>query len=118
MRVVNIGFNNIEIQPIDSAITIGVPFEYGIGCGSLAPKILFKVIDIVPVEHAAAVNIARFLKVDPESALRRTNHKFRSRFQWVEAELRKAGKSPRESTLEEMDSLWEQSKQIEEEVDR
>jgi MazG family protein len=60
-----------------------------------------------------AVNVARFLKTDPESALRRTNHKFRSRFQWIEAELSKVGKSPREATLEEMDALWERAKQVE-----
>jgi MazG family protein len=57
-----------------------------------------------------AVNVARFLKVDPESALRKTNQKFRRRFQWVERELRREGKSPRESTLEEMDALWTRAK--------
>jgi nucleoside triphosphate diphosphatase len=60
-----------------------------------------------------AVNVARFLKVDPESALRRTNQKFRRRFQWVEAELAKSGKTPRDSTLEEMDALWDRSKEAE-----
>jgi len=63
-----------------------------------------------------AVNVARFLGVDAESALRGTNRKFRHRFQWVERELRKAGKSPREATLAEMDALWERSKEIEEEI--
>jgi nucleoside triphosphate diphosphatase len=58
-----------------------------------------------------AVNVARFLKVDPESALRKTNRKFRHRFQWIERELKKSGKSPRDATLEEMDALWNRSKQ-------
>lgn len=62
------------------------------------------------------VNIARFLRVDPESALRGTNRKFRHRFQWMERELRKAGRSPREATLDEWDALWERSKEIEEEI--
>jgi nucleoside triphosphate diphosphatase len=57
-----------------------------------------------------AVNVARFLKVDPESALRKTNRKFRARFQWIERELAREGKSPREATLEEMDALWTRSK--------
>ena len=61
------------------------------------------------------VNIARFLRVEPESALRKTNQKFRRRFQWIEKELQKTGKSPREATLAEMDALWERSK--EEEID-
>jgi len=65
-----------------------------------------------------AVNVARFLKIDPESALRKTNQKFRRRFQWMEAELAKAGKSPREASLEVMDALWELSKEIEEEIGR
>ena len=60
-----------------------------------------------------AVNVARFLRVEPESALRRTNQKFRRRFQWIEQELKKSGKSPREATLEEMDALWNQAKETE-----
>ena len=63
-----------------------------------------------------AVNVARFLKVDPESALRRTNRKFRRRFQWMEAELKKNGALPREATLEQMDALWERAKEAEEPV--
>ena len=59
------------------------------------------------------VNIARFLQVDPESALRKTNQKFRRRFQWVESELSKAGKSPRDATLAEMDALWDRAKEAE-----
>jgi MazG family protein len=56
------------------------------------------------------VNAARFLKIDPESALRTTNRKFRRRFQWIERELKSRGRSPRESSLEEMDALWNQAK--------
>ncbi len=59
-----------------------------------------------------AVNAARFLKVDPESALRTTNRKFRRRFQWIERELKKQGRTPRESTPEEMNALWDQAKQV------
>lgn len=55
-------------------------------------------------------NLARHLGVDPEAALRRTNTKFTTRFAWIEAELAKAGKSPEDSTLDEMDSLWNAAK--------
>ena len=65
-----------------------------------------------------AVNVARFLKVDPESALRRTNRKFRRRFQWMEAELKKGGASLREAPLEQMDALWERAKESEEPLAR
>jgi len=56
------------------------------------------------------VNLARFLKVDPEQALRRANRKFRSRFGYVEQGLTARGKSPKESTLEEMEALWQEAK--------
>ena len=56
------------------------------------------------------VNIARYLSLDPESALRKTNRKFRQRFQWVEARLSEQGKKPAESSLEEMEALWQQAK--------
>jgi len=56
------------------------------------------------------VNLARFLKVDPEQALRKTNAKFRRRFAHVEARLAESGKTPKEATLEEMEGLWQESK--------
>ncbi len=58
-----------------------------------------------------AVNVARFLGVDPELALRRTNRKFVRRFQEIERELARQGKRPQEATLEEMDVLWTRAKQ-------
>ena len=57
------------------------------------------------------VNIARWLKVDPEQALRRTNARFRRRFGHVETQLAARGRTPAESTLEEMESLWQEAKQ-------
>lgn len=59
------------------------------------------------------VNVARYLSLDPESALRKTNRKFRNRFQWLEARLQEQGKKPAESSLEEMEALWQQSKRQE-----
>jgi MazG family protein len=56
------------------------------------------------------VNIARYLSLDPESALRRTNRKFKRRFQWLEDELRKTGRSPQEASTDELESLWQQAK--------
>ena len=57
------------------------------------------------------VNIARFLKVDPEQALRKTNAKFRRRFAHVEAGLEERGKTLRETNVDEMESLWQEAKQ-------
>ena len=56
------------------------------------------------------VNLARFLKVDPEQALRGTNRKFRERFGYVERKLKEQGRTVAGATLEEMDALWEQAK--------
>jgi len=56
------------------------------------------------------VNLARFLKVDPEQALRKTNRKFRRRFGYVESGLQGRGKSFAESDISEMESLWQEAK--------
>jgi MazG family protein len=56
------------------------------------------------------VNLARFLKVDPEQALRKTNAKFRHRFSHVEQGLASQGKTFAASTLQEMEDLWQQAK--------
>ncbi|WP_121063594.1 nucleoside triphosphate pyrophosphohydrolase [Chachezhania antarctica] len=53
------------------------------------------------------VNLGRHLGVEPEQALRRTNAKFTRRFEGVEAKLGEMGKAPGDSTLEEMDALWD-----------
>jgi MazG family protein len=60
------------------------------------------------------VNIARYLALDPESALRKTNRKFRRRFEYLEGKLREQGRKPSEASLDEMESLWQESKQHEE----
>ena len=56
------------------------------------------------------VNVARLLGVDPESALKAANRKFRRRFRHVEERLRVNGRSPAESSLAEMDELWDEAK--------
>ncbi|HEY1760041.1 MAG TPA: nucleoside triphosphate pyrophosphohydrolase [Bryobacteraceae bacterium] len=58
------------------------------------------------------VNIARFLKVDPEQALRKTNAKFRGRFAHVEAGVEASGKTLPEAGIEEMERLWQEAKQL------
>lgn len=58
------------------------------------------------------VNYARFLGVNPENALERTNKKFIQRFQYVENKARETGKSLKEMTLSEMDTLWKEAKTL------
>jgi MazG family protein len=56
------------------------------------------------------VNIARYLSVDSESALRKTNRKFKRRFQWMEDRLHETGRSPDEASMDELESLWQRAK--------
>lgn len=59
------------------------------------------------------VNIARYLSVDPESALKKTNRKFKQRFQWMEQRLEESGRKPEQANVEELESLWQQAKEQE-----
>jgi nucleoside triphosphate diphosphatase len=61
----------------------------------------------------AVVNLARHLDADPEAVLRATNEKFERRFGYIEGALAAAGKTPAQSTLAEMDELWNEAKQRE-----
>lgn len=57
-----------------------------------------------------AVNVARLLGVDPESALKTSNRKFRRRFRYIEDRLREQGRKPADSDHIEMDALWDEAK--------
>jgi nucleoside triphosphate diphosphatase len=59
------------------------------------------------------VNIARYLSVDPETSLRKTNRKFRRRFQWMEEQLSASQRGPHQATMEELESLWQRAKEQE-----
>ncbi|CAD5106415.1 nucleoside triphosphate pyrophosphohydrolase [Zestomonas carbonaria] len=61
----------------------------------------------------AVTNLARHLKVDPETALRAANGKFERRFRYIEQVLREQGRSPEACSLEELDSLWNRAKREE-----
>ncbi|NLS44903.1 MAG: nucleoside triphosphate pyrophosphohydrolase [Firmicutes bacterium] len=61
----------------------------------------------------ALVNVSRFLKVDPEIALGKAVDKFISRFRYIEREARKNRRQLEDMTLEDMDALWEKSKEAE-----
>jgi len=58
------------------------------------------------------INYARFIKVNPENALERTNKKFINRFQFLESEAKKINKSLHDMSLNEMDVFWDESKKM------
>lgn len=60
------------------------------------------------------INYARFLKINPENALERTNKKFIKRFQYLEAKANENNTSLKEMTLTEMDKFWDEAKRIQE----
>ena len=62
-----------------------------------------------------AVNVARLTGVDPESALKAANRKFRRRFHHIETRLREDERAPADSTIEEMDRFWDEAKALERE---
>ena len=60
----------------------------------------------------ALVNYSRYIKVDPEAALERTNIKFIRRFKYIEEQALKKSKSLNDMTLEEMDGIWNEAKAL------
>lgn len=58
------------------------------------------------------INYARFLKINPENALERTNKKFIGRFQYLEAKAKELGKDLKDMTLAEMDVFWNEAKKV------
>ena len=58
------------------------------------------------------VNIARFLKVDPSTALIKTNNKFSSRFRFIEQQIKKSGELMNETDIEHLEKLWQEAKNI------
>jgi MazG family protein len=85
----------------------------GAGQGRIPDDLRSRLEDEVGDLFFVLVNIARYLSLDPESALKKTNRKFKQRFQWVEEQLRVSGRRPQQASLEELESLWQQSKRRE-----
>ena len=100
----------LKALPIKTAAGKGIA---GSGKPQIAPEQRERLEDEVGDLFFVLVNIARFLSLDPESALRKTNRKFKRRFQWMEARLRESGRTPQQASMNELEGLWQQSKQEE-----
>jgi nucleoside triphosphate diphosphatase len=85
----------------------------GSGKPQVAPELRSRLEDEVGDLFFVLVNIARYLSLDPESALRKTNRKFKRRFQWMEERLRASGRAPQQASMDELESLWQEAKQQE-----
>lgn len=82
----------------------------GSGRQSIPPKLQARLEEEVGDLFFVLVNIARYLSLDPESALRKTNRKFKRRFQWMEERLRESGRTPDQAKMDELETLWQQAK--------
>jgi XTP/dITP diphosphohydrolase len=87
-------------------------FKREFGADNTAPQSQTRAMEEFGDLLFSLVNYARFIEIDPEEALERTNKKFIKRFQYLESESKKAGKSLSEMTLAEMDTYWEKAKTI------
>jgi len=85
----------------------------GSGRPQVSPELRESLEDEVGDLFFVMVNIARYLSLDPESALRKTNRKFKRRFQWMEERLRSSGRAPQQASMDELETLWQQAKQEE-----
>ena len=106
----------------------GVGFDWD-HAGQVWDKVMEELTELKEAEHSggshdekehelgdllfAIINYARFIDVNPEDALERTNKKFIKRFQFIEGKAKKAHKSLKEMTLEEMDRFWKEAKKRE-----
>jgi len=85
----------------------------GSGRPQVPPELHARMEDEVGDLFFVLVNIARYLSLDSESALKKTNRKFKRRFQWMEERLRASGREPQQASIDELETLWQQAKQQE-----
>ncbi len=99
-----------ELQTEVERIPAPGPHPPGAGATEISQELHARLQDEIGDLLFTVVNLARYLAVDPERALRHTNRKFRRRFGHVERGLRERGKELAEATLEEMERHWQESK--------
>jgi len=105
-----------ELREELQVVTVKGPSGTGIagsGKPQVAPELRGRLEDEVGDLFFVLVNIARYLSLDPESVLRKTNRKFKRRFQWMEERLRASGRAPQQASMDELETLWQQAKQQE-----
>jgi len=106
-RAARVGFDWSAMPPVFDKIREELAeLEHEIDSGAELVRIEDELGDVL----FAVANLARKLGIDPEQSLRGTNQKFERRFRYVESALAGRNERPEQSTLEEMDRLWDQAK--------
>lgn len=100
----------LKSTPVKGPSGMGIA---GSGKPQVPPELRERLEDEVGDLFFVLVNIARYLSLDPESALRKTNRKFKRRFQWMEERLRASGRALQQASMDELERLWQQAKQQE-----
>jgi len=104
---------NLEEYPAPGPRPESAASVAGARGAKISPELRSRLEDEVGDLLFVLVNIARYLALDPESALRKTNRKFHRRFEYLEDRLREQGRKPSGASLDEMESLWQESKRQE-----
>ncbi len=106
-RAARIGFDWPEAAPVIAKIEEELAeLRAEMGGGTSRARLEEEMGDLL----FAVANLARHLKIDPETALRRGNHKFEDRFRRMEKRLRGQGRDPAASSLDEMEAAWQAEK--------
>jgi ATP diphosphatase len=105
-RAANVGFDWPSVEPVFGKLREEIAeIEEAMAQGTI-DDVEGEVGDLLFV----VINLARHLQVDAETALRRSNQKFERRFRYIEQQLAASGKTPAQSSLLEMDTLWDAAK--------
>jgi uncharacterized protein YabN with tetrapyrrole methylase and pyrophosphatase domain len=102
-----------EIQRVGPAKKSSLPLSAG-ATGERTPEELSsRLEDELGDLFFVLVNLARHLSLDSESALKKTNRKFRRRFQWMESQVAASNRTLQECSAEELEQLWQEAKRHE-----
>ena len=99
-----------ELQQLPSALQPKGKGVAGAGKPQISEQLRQRIEEEVGDLFFVLVNIARYLSLDSESALKKTNRKFRRRFEWMEEKLRAVGRTPQQASMHELESLWQEAK--------
>ncbi|PYS98464.1 MAG: nucleoside triphosphate pyrophosphohydrolase [Acidobacteria bacterium] len=105
-RAAKVGFDWPDIEPVFDKLSEEVAELRAAIANQDTENVAEEIGDLLFV----IVNLARKLDIEPETELKRCNRKFRKRFRFIENELKLSGKTPDESGLNEMDTLWNAAK--------
>jgi ATP diphosphatase len=110
-KAAKVGFDWPSLAPVfDKLKEELAEFEHAVAVGGTAGPDRTKITEEFGDVLFVVANVARHLRIDPEAALRSTNQKFIRRFRRIEKLLAAQGREPAQSTLAEMDRLWDQAK--------